>query len=141
MARRAYTDDEKAEALRLYETDGPSKASKALGIPKGTIGRWAKAAGVGTVPSEKTRAATEAAQIDAAAVRAATASKSIKAADAIADLILERLPAEGGLIALKDLATIQGILVDKHVVLIRADQGNDEHTAVDAWLTHVMGGA
>lgn len=141
MANPVYSDEAKAEALRIFQNEGLAAASRASGATKTSIRRWAKAAGIVTEHATKTAAATEAAQIDAAAVRAATASKSIKAADAIADLILERLPTEGGLIALKDLATIQGILVDKHVVLIRADQGNDEHTAVDAWLTHVMGGA
>ena len=70
MARRAYTEDEKAEALKLYEEQGPGAVQKQLGIPKGTVGRWAKAAGVGTVRTENVRARVEAAQLDNAERRA-----------------------------------------------------------------------
>lgn len=141
MAKPVYSSEDKAEALRVFQDEGLAAAARASGATKTSIRRWAKAAGIVTEHATKTAAATEAAQIDAAAVRAATASKSIKAADAIADHIIERLPSEGGMVPLKDLATILGILVDKHVVLVRADQGGDEHSAVDAWLGHVMGGA
>lgn len=140
MSRRVYTEDEKAEALRVCADSGLGEAVKATGIPKTTIRNWAKAAGIGTGPSPKTEAATEASRIDAAAIRAATSGKTIKAADMIADLIIERIPAEGREIPMKDLTTVFGILADKHTVLVKMDQGNEEHNAVDAWLSHVMGG-
>lgn len=39
---------------------------------------------------------------------------------------------------LRDLATAFGILVDKHLVLVRADSDDRELSAVDAWLESVM---
>ena len=140
MAKPVYSDEAKREALHTFQNEGLAAAARASGATKTSIRRWAKAAGIVTEHSAKTAAATEAAQIDAAALRAATAGKSIKAADLIADLIIERLPIEGRDIPMKDLATVMGILADKHAVLIKMDQGNEEHAAVDAWLEHVMGG-
>lgn len=70
MSRRVYSDEEREEALRLYETDGPSAAAEATGVPKSTIRSWAKSSGVRTVRNENTREATEAAQADAKALRA-----------------------------------------------------------------------
>ena len=67
--RRTYTAREKAEALKLYETHGPSAVEKQLGIPKGTVAYWAQRAGVRTVRNERTREATEAASLDARARR------------------------------------------------------------------------
>lgn len=67
--RRTYTDTEKAEALKLYETEGPSAVEKQLGIPKGTVAYWASSSGVRTVRNERTREATEAASLDARARR------------------------------------------------------------------------
>lgn len=141
MAKPVYTDEAKREALHIFQNEGLAAAARASGATKTSIRRWAKAAGIVTEHSAKTAAATEAAQIDAAALRAATAGKSIKAADLIADLIIERLPIEGRDIPMKDLATVMGILADKHAVLIKMDQGHEEHAAVDAWLEHIMGGA
>ena len=140
MAKPVYSDEAKREALHIFQNEGLAAAARTSGATKTSIRRWAKAAGIVTEHSAKTAAATEAAQIDAAALRAATAGKSIKAADLIADLIIERLPIEGRDIPMKDLATVMGILADKHAVLIKMDQGNEEHSAVDAWLDHVLGG-
>lgn len=140
MAKPVYSDEAKREALHIFQNEGLAAAARASGATKTSIRRWAKSAGIVTEHAAKTAAATEAAQIDAAAVRAATAGKSIQAADKIADLILERLPIEGMDIPLKDLTTVMGILADKHVVLVKMDQGSEEHSAVDAWLEHVMGG-
>lgn len=67
--RRQYTPNEKADALKLYETDGPTAVQKQLGIPKGTIAYWAQQAGVRTVRNERTREAVEAASLDARARR------------------------------------------------------------------------
>ena len=67
--RRTYTDQEKAEALKLYETEGPTAVEKQLGIPKATVASWARRAGVHTVRNERTREAVEAASLDAKARR------------------------------------------------------------------------
>jgi hypothetical protein len=73
MSRRAYTDDQKTAALELYREHGPTHASKVLGIPKGTITKWGRAAGIETVSSKKTAAATEAAKVSMEARRQALA--------------------------------------------------------------------
>ena len=137
--RKVYTNTEKADALKLYETEGPTAVEKQLGIPKNTVAGWAKAAGVRTVRSPKTEAATQAASIDAASVRQGVASKSISAADKAVSAILNRLDTEAHELPLKDLATVLGILTDKHAVIVRMDAGTESHNAVDAWLNHILG--
>ena len=84
--RRTYTPAEKAEALKLYETEGPTAVLKQLGIPKGTTARWAQAAGIGTVRNVRTREATEAASLDARARRQAIVANQM--------LIHEKLQAQ-----------------------------------------------
>lgn len=63
-APRKYSDAQRAEALALYESEGPTAAGKKLGIPKETIMRWAKATGTHTVRNENTRSAVEAKVVD-----------------------------------------------------------------------------
>jgi len=65
-----YTQAQRDEALALYHTDGPTAVEKKLGIPKGTVTRWAKETGVETVSVSTTRAGTEAASVYAKARRA-----------------------------------------------------------------------
>jgi len=69
-----YTQEQRDEALALYHTDGPTAVEKKLGIPKGTVTRWAKETGVETVSVSVTRAGTEAASVYAKARRAELAS-------------------------------------------------------------------
>lgn len=82
MARRSYTDAEKAEALALYETDGPTAVQQAMGIPKGTVTRWAQAAGVATVSNERNAAAVEAVMSTHETRKAALAEKLLRIAEA-----------------------------------------------------------
>jgi len=56
-----YTQEQRDEALALYHTDGPTAVEKKLGIPKGTVTRWAKETGVETVSVSIAHAGTEAA--------------------------------------------------------------------------------
>ena len=139
MARRVYTDEEKAEALKLYETEGVSKASRATEIPKSTIRNWARAGGVGTVRNEKMAQAREAADQDSATLRAIAANQTIRVSNIIADAIEERLAIEAHAIDLKELATVYGIFADKHKLFVGMDQGSQDHNAVDAWLNHITG--
>jgi hypothetical protein len=61
MARpRKFTDQQWAEALRLYVTDGPTAAAARTGVDKGNLTRRAKAMGLSTVVIASTREATEA---------------------------------------------------------------------------------
>lgn len=64
MPAAKYTPEQRAEALALYETDGPSAVTARFGIPKTTVASWAKNAGVRTVRTEATRAAVEAKVVD-----------------------------------------------------------------------------
>lgn len=60
MPASKYTEAQRAEALALYETSGPTAVEKQLGIPKNTVMSWAKNAGVRTIRTEVTRKAVEA---------------------------------------------------------------------------------
>lgn len=69
--QRRYDDATVTRALELYQTDGLALAARALGIPKPTITRWARAAGVDSAEvtkrnAEQTAAAAEAARIASA---------------------------------------------------------------------------
>lgn len=64
MPAAKYTPEQRAEALKVYETHGPSEVTARFGIPKGTVAGWAKASGVRTVRTEATRAAVEAKVVD-----------------------------------------------------------------------------
>lgn len=60
MARRPiYTDEQRAEAVALYQQVGATEAANRLGIKAGTIKAWASQRGVTTVGAEVTKAATE----------------------------------------------------------------------------------
>lgn len=139
--RRKYTEEQRAEALDLYQTDGPTAVEKKLGIPKATVASWARRTRVQTVRNQKAADATEAASIDAAAVRAITSANTIRAADKAAATILERLENEALTVSLRELATVYGILVDKHVLLARLDDTGDDYSAVDSWINHLMDSA
>lgn len=139
-ARRTYTQKQRDEAVELYRTDGTSAASKQTGIPKNTIQDWARKAGVRTVRNKKTEAATKASEIDSAAVRAEVAKLAIDGSRKAALLLLKRLDHDEENINTRDLGTIFGILTDKHVTISRANEGSEQHNAVDAWLNHITGG-
>lgn len=143
MAKRSYTEGERQTALRLYELEGPTAVEKKLGIPKNTVADWARQAGIRTVRNQKTREATEARVLDNKALREAVSSKSISAADKAAGIILTKLQQiEASVIdeGLRDIATVFGILADKHKMLTQMDQSSEEHSAVDEWLNHITGG-
>jgi len=55
MPQRAfYSDEQRAEALRLYEEVGPAEASRRCGVPNATIRSWASRAGLGNSGEPKT---------------------------------------------------------------------------------------
>lgn len=87
MAKRVYTNEQKTEALRIYEAEGTSAASKQTGIPKSTIDQWARKAGVRTVRTENVRARVEAAQLDNAERRANLVKRLYGIAEAGVDLL------------------------------------------------------
>lgn len=72
--RGAYSEEQRAEALRLVEEHGTAHAHRVTGVPKGTLSRWTKAAGIDTtvVDRRRTAAATEAVRARSAEVKAGT---------------------------------------------------------------------
>lgn len=138
--RRTYTEAEKTEALALYETHGPTAVQKAMGINKGTVSRWAKQRGIATVASEKTDAATKASAVDAAAIRQDIATGTAETARAARTELARRLADDPGGIPTRDLTTMFGVLVDKHIALVRLDAVENDHSAVDAWIEHMIEG-
>lgn len=54
-----WSEEQKAEALEVYKILGPREAARQLGCDTSSVTRWAHAAGVHTMHTEKTRAATE----------------------------------------------------------------------------------
>lgn len=137
--RASYTADQKAEALRLYQEQGPAAASRATSIPKGTIVSWARRQGLQSDGAAKTKAATEAASLDAAKTRALAVGKSITLAGKLLDRLDAAVDVEAEMPA-KDLAVIFGIVADKHKVLAGMDKTDETYSAVDAWLNHITGG-
>ncbi len=69
MTRRAYSDQDRRQALELYAEQGPAAASRATGIARTTISQWARRAGVVTVTAGNEEA-THAAREQAAKLRA-----------------------------------------------------------------------
>ncbi len=65
--KRTYTDEERADALARYVSDGLAAAAKATGIPSGTIASWAtRTDGVRSLAhenKERMRAALEASDL------------------------------------------------------------------------------
>lgn len=85
MPASRYTQQQRTEALRIYETEGPTAVTKQLGIPKGTVTGWAKANGTRTVRNERTRDAVEAKVVDAKLRRATIADRLYGQAEKILD--------------------------------------------------------
>jgi hypothetical protein len=82
MARpRKFTDQQWAEALRLYVTDGPTAAAARTGVDKGNLTKRAKALRLSTVVIASTREATE-------AVTARRALKREQSIEQMCDFIL-----------------------------------------------------
>ena len=146
MTRRAHTDDEKAEALRIYEEHGPTAAQKQTGIHKATVTKWAKAAGVATVAVQNMREAREAIQESNAERRARLVQRLYGIAETSADLLEN--PAEyqtilkgemgierggrPGFIPAQDKQrelTAMGIALDKAAMLEKFDNDNGAREA------------
>lgn len=157
MSRRVYSDEEKAEALTLYETVGPAEAARQSGIPKGTIAAWAKRTGVRTSATQNVREANEAQSENFKARRgriiadlyglAEDSVKLLKEPTQYQTILKGSMGVEGpempGFIPAQDKQreiTAVGIMLDKALTLESHDASTEEHTAVDAWLAHVMGG-
>jgi transposase-like protein len=116
MARTRYTDEQKADALALYVEHGPAETARRTGIAKGTLASWAHRAGVQSVATELTAAATEAASAKWAERRQTMVDEIGLVAEAAlsgaAGAVLAGRPRDA-----KDYATTMAILVDKAQLL------------------------
>lgn len=136
-----YAPEIRAAVIATYRDSGPSEAARQHGVSKSTAARWAKAAGISpATPNARTRAATEAAQLSAKAVRTELASLSLDATAAALAKLTQRIREESDSIPARDLAVIYGITTDKHIAIANMDRGDDDHNAVDIWLDHITGG-
>jgi len=122
----APTKAEREEALKLYLEEGPSAASRATGIPSGTIRSWASRAGV-----QRARTQKQAAAIEASMMRQAEKREELR--ELLLDRAVELLhrlddphidfrgkdarqvtfPKPGGMDS-KNYATAAAILIDKY---------------------------
>lgn len=156
--RRAYTPEQKTEALQLYVDHGPAEASRSTGIPAKTIASWAGRSGMQTDAASNTEHATRTAAASIATRKAALAQALLDDIDMLRGRMraahIERkiVTLSGGLhdqgtwkVAevehpsiptgdLKALVTSVAILVDKVNVLAPTDSlpsAGDSDTEVD----------
>lgn len=118
MPRRSYTDAEREHALGLIAEHGIAYARKQTGIPKPTLSRWAKKAGVdiGTLHREQTANAVQAIKAGWEERR----SVMVHEIGAVAHMALAQTSnavADGDMRVAKDAATTMAILVDKAQLL------------------------
>lgn len=59
MPGRAATEEQKAHALEIYKTHGPTEAGRQTGFSKASVCNWARAAGIETHAPQVARVATE----------------------------------------------------------------------------------
>ena len=134
----AWTEEQKAEAIALTAEHGLAHAWRETGIPKPTIVRWCKDAGVERFHPEKTRAA-----VDALTARAAHIREQVRLEllEKVADL-LERMDAPhtdfkgkdsdevvypiAPAAAVQNYATSIGILIDKYRLEVGEATGRTE---------------
>ena len=100
MARRRYSDVERAEALALLDANGGAlrETARATGVPVATLQGWRDGAGV---PSQCTELRTE---------------KRTELADrfeALVHLVLDKLPSKLDAATAAQLATVFGVAYDK----------------------------
>jgi hypothetical protein len=81
MARRSYTDQQRSDALELYQEVGPAEAGRRLGIPSTTVRQWAKRAGASSGRAEHVAAAVRGAKLTWGQRRAGLADQAGEAAE------------------------------------------------------------
>lgn len=65
-----YSPEQRAEALRLVEAQGIAHAHRVTKVPKPTLSRWARAAGIDLEPAARARTKAAAAAVEERATRA-----------------------------------------------------------------------
>ncbi len=107
------------------------------GVSAGSVTSICKTAGL-SFDRASIEKATEGRRIDAKALRASLAADALNVAHE-AQEALRRIVSEGSNIPPRDLATIYGIFMDKHIALAKLDQGNDT-TATDSVVDQLLEG-
>ena len=155
MSTPRYTPEQRSEAVELYRAHGPTHVEKLLGIPKGTVTRWAKEAGVETVSVSTTREATQAASVYAKSRRQELTGLLLEDAHRLREQLWQpsRLVNFGGkdntlaetmldeplFVDKKNIMSAVGMAVDRVMKLEAVDSNDRDMPAVDAWLSHMMG--
>lgn len=157
-ARKTYTEEQKEQALKIYELEGPTAVRDQLGIPKSTVDRWRKKAGVRTVRNDRTRAMIEARTVDLKARRKELTALLLDDAHRLREQLWQpaRLVNFGGkdntlnettldepLYAdKKNIMSAVGIAVDRVVKLeaVDADEGLDQAVSMLDKLAEQLGG-
>ena len=147
MARREYTAEERAEALRLYVEVGPCEAARRLGMDKRLVSKWAKKTGVATVATQKNLEGVEAAEAKAAHLRGKLKGLLLeKAVDLLGRMDEPHIDFKGGgnlgpvevtypkatASACQAYATAAAVLIDKFRLENGEVTGREEVVTVDA---------
>lgn len=102
MPGRPATDEEKARAVEIYATDGPSEAARQTGFSKASVCNWAKAAGVKTAAPQLIGKATE---VSAARRRLTMAQWREEMTNLLRDISVEAATVETKLLTARGKAT------------------------------------
>lgn len=122
--KRTYTEAEKDQAVALYATDGPTAVQHELGVPKGTVTKWAKARGVATVRTERMREAHEAVMADAAERRARLATRLLTLAEVATEVEFDLVDEAG----LRDVVGARTRAIHDHQLLMGGATARTETT-------------
>jgi hypothetical protein len=155
---RAPIDNKTRARVRKLAREGMSQnaVARAVGISGSTVGRICAAANPPILfDRSKTKAAVAAHTLDLKAVRMGISEKAIAEVQRLFGLFTSEHEVinwhEGSMSTgrtsgptsgdIKNYATSIGILIDKHLVLVRHDSDDRDLSAVDAWIAHVQGSA
>jgi transposase-like protein len=123
---KAWSDEQKADAIVVAAEYGLTEGWRRTGVPKPTLARWLRAAGIGTDHVPKTREATIAAAARADQLRAELRTRLLEQAlDLLDRMDAEHVDFKGRDVtevvfpiapagAVQNYATSVGILIDKY---------------------------
>jgi len=112
----AVSQDQRDEALRLYEEFGPAEASRRTGIKRATISQWARREGLVTARLATTEAARDAARKQWDRRRLVEADEAGEAASYLRQRTLE-LAKDGKAGDARHMAVAYAIMIDKAQLL------------------------